>query len=710
MINKKIYFFMETINMEFKRYLYITLILLICLISISAVSAAEDTASDIISADDNEIILDEGIYDALSENDNDELILEQTDEGELDSADDETALKDEPTPGTFGDLYNDIMGNSDPVVTLTRDYKFRDGEDGYKEGIHITRGVTIDGKGHKIDANGKARIFYMYSWGIYIKNITFVNGKGTKGGAIFWSHSDYCNISDCTFINNTASTWGGGIAVIGGPDFYNRFVINCTFINNHALQGGAVLSEGWLRTTVINCIYKTESDTEYNAKIIAPTLTVDNLTTLYNSGEKLTFNLTTDEGIPITDGNITINVYKNDEFIGTYNCLSGDGWIVDLPVGIYNATCRSEYLGGNQVTATINIKFNAEITSSTETMELFVDDISKVEYTLSPKDVIGDVSFTSSNPKVVTVDSNGKITATGEGSATITISLTSEDYAAADATVNVKVNKIGAKLTAPAVTTTYNVAKNLVITLKNSQGKAISGVQVTVNMGSVKKYTTDKNGQVKIAIGNLVPKTYTAKVSFAENDKYKASSTTAKVVVKKATPKMTAKAKTFKFEDKTKKYTITLKDNKGKALKNKKVALKVKGKTYTAKTNSKGVATFKLSKLTKKDKFNAVISYAGDKCYKKVTKKAKITVKAPKKAKSTFTTVSKGSKDKAMVKKIQKALKNNGYYLSYKGRYLKVDGIYHSYTERAVKEFQNDKGLKVTGKVDEKTAKKLKLI
>ena len=116
------------------------------------------------------------------------------------------------------------------------------------------------------------------------------------------------------------------------------------------------------------------------------------------------------------------------------------------------------------------------------------------------------------------------------------------------------------------------------------------------------------------------------------------------------------------------------------------------------------MATFKLTKLTKKGKYTAVISYAGDKNYKKASKKAKITVKKP-----VWKTVAKGSKDKATVKKIQRALKNNGYYLSYKGRYLKVDGIFHKYTEMAVKQFQKAKGLKVTGKVDEATAKKLKV-
>ena len=42
----------------------------------------------------------------------------------------------------------------------------------------------------------------------------------------------------------------------------------------------------------------------------------------------------------------------------------------------------------------------------------------------------------------------------------------------------------------------------------------------------------------------------------------------------------------------------------------------------------KGVATFKITKLTKVGKNNAVISYVGDKTYNKLSKKVKITVKS----------------------------------------------------------------------------------
>jgi peptidoglycan hydrolase-like protein with peptidoglycan-binding domain len=172
-------------------------------------------------------------------------------------------------------------------------------------------------------------------------------------------------------------------------------------------------------------------------------------------------------------------------------------------------------------------------------------------------------------------------------------------------------------------------------------------------------------------------------------------------VVTKATPKITAKKKTYKTTTKTKKYTIVLKDNVGKAIKKAKVTLKVKGKTYKAKTNSKGKATFKIKNLKKKGTFKAVIKYKGNKYYKKLTKKVKIKVIVK------FKTVSRGSKDKATVKEIQQALKDNGYYLTYQGHYLKIDGKFSSCTVRSIKQFQHDKGLKATGKVDEKTAIKL---
>ena len=96
-------------------------------------------------------------------------------------------------------------------------------------------------------------------------------------------------------------------------------------------------------------------------------------------------------------------------------------------------------------------------------------------------------------------------------------------------------------------------------------------------------------------------------------------------VFKKASSKITAKKASIKAK-KTKKYTIVLKDNYGKAIKKVNVVLKVKGKTFKAKTLNNGKATFKL-KLPKNGSFKATIKFTGNVYYNAATKKVKVTVK-----------------------------------------------------------------------------------
>ena len=699
-------------------------ILLISLLSLSAVSAADDTASDISSTIDD-VTLEKTV--------NEEIISEE--------GTGETTQE----PKSFTNLNDTINGNSDDYISLDSDYNYTDDDSDFQHGINITRDVTINGNGHTIDGNNAARIFQVQECTVVFQNIDFVNGRspGSYGdaGALWVYDGAKATAENCTFTNNHGTYRGGAThgdctainctftnnGVNGNKDekdggSMNRgTAIDCTFVNNHAGGCGGAIFNG----TAVNCtfiynsaqsgadVYNTECD-ENCLFLDSAYLTASDLITTYNSGEKLLFNFSAmvdDEEISFNNVNVEIKISQNGEEIGTYRAYSGEerGWIVTLEPGTYNATLSVGPAEPANVTITVN-KIDAEISTSAEDISLFVGDESAVEYALNPSDADGDIIFTSSNPEVVSVDSTGAIKALSEGTVTITISLSSDHYNAPDATVNVEISRKTPELTATSVTTTYNVNKDLVITLKDEKGEALSGEEVTVDLNGTKTYTTDENGQVKIATGSLVPNTYNVKISFAGNDYYLGSDATTEVTVQKATPKMTASAKTFTFEDKTKKYTVTLKDNKGNALKNTKVTLKVNGKTYTATTNSKGVATFKLSditkgkKLTKKATYNAVISFAGDKYYNKVTKNVKLSVKA-----YAWKTVAKGSKDKAMVKKIQRALKKNHFYISFKGRYLKIDGIYHKYTVMAVKEFQRAKKLKVTGKVDEATAKKLKV-
>ena len=72
-------------------------------------------------------------------------------------------------------------------------------------------------------------------------------------------------------------------------------------------------------------------------------------------------------------------------------------------------------------------------------------------------------------------------------------------------------------------------------------------------------------------------------MSVGDGEIYAENSTNVTVTVKKSASNLTAGAKTFKDTDKTKKYTVTLKDSKGNAIANATVTLKVDGKTTLQK-------------------------------------------------------------------------------------------------------------------------------
>ncbi len=188
--------------------------------------------------------------------------------------------------------------------------------------------------------------------------------------------------------------------------------------------------------------------------------------------------------------------------------------------------------------------------------------------------------------------------------------------------------KINTKITAPKVYATYNVAKNLIITLKDVNGNVLANKIVNVNIGTIKKtLKTNNKGQIFVQVSNLVPKTYTATIKFAGDSSYKSSSANTKITVYKTTPKIiTTAKKTFKIKTNRKKLNITLKNNKGKVLKNTKITVKIGKKTYTATTNNKGTAIVNI-KLNKKGKYTATIQYAGNKYYKPIKKKIIITIK-----------------------------------------------------------------------------------
>lgn len=180
--------------------------------------------------------------------------------------------------------------------------------------------------------------------------------------------------------------------------------------------------------------------------------------------------------------------------------------------------------------------------------------------------------------------------------------------------------------TAVEVATDGRAGKYFHITLKDKQGKILVNKPIQIGFnGKVYDRVTDANGQAKLQINLPRAGTYTFAVSYLGDEYYNGSFVVAKIVVNKQKPVISTSNYYYKSNAKSKKISISLKSASKKPLKNKTIKLTLNGKTYSGKTNSKGVVTIKVS-LSKKGTYRFTVKNTGDNTYVSVSKKAKLTI------------------------------------------------------------------------------------
>ena len=203
----------------------------------------------------------------------------------------------------------------------------------------------------------------------------------------------------------------------------------------------------------------------------------------------------------------------------------------------------------------------------------------------------------------------------------------SNDYLASAKTSNivVKYSSKTAKLTVPTVTIPPKTSKSYKVTLKDANGKGIAKQKITVKINS-KTYTktTNSKGQVAIKVKFAKLKTYKVTVTYKGSKIYKKASSSGKIKVAKTVTKITA-PKISILPKQSKAYTIVLKTSAGKSLSKQKVTIKLNGKTYTKKTNSKGKSSVSF-KSSKEKTYAVSVSYKGTGIYKASKATGKITV------------------------------------------------------------------------------------
>lgn len=135
--------------------------------------------------------------------------------------------------GSFSDLKNEI-GNATDVLDLSRDYVFNNGTDESK-GITITdQNLTINGNGHKIDANNMSRIFIFDGGNVILNNLTLINANRDLGSVFGISNGACVTTKDVTIKDCVADT---GVIYIQGGAYYSN---NDKILDSTSTEAGVI--------------------------------------------------------------------------------------------------------------------------------------------------------------------------------------------------------------------------------------------------------------------------------------------------------------------------------------------------------------------------------------------------------------------------------------------------------------------------------------
>ena len=281
-----------------------------------------------------------------------------------------------PELGSLQTLIDNAEENS--IIELSQNYTYN-AEDEITKGIIINKNITIDGKGHTIDAKQMTRIFNVQALNVTFKNIIFVNGKsnlryddgGNHGGAIYYkldnTEAVNFNIINCTFINNIADVdnynmkySGGAIYIKANEGRYN--IEDCTFINNTAKdKGGAIyLNTKNAEISLYNSTFmgnKAEHDGALYVETNATDVTIDKclfrgngvtaISSYSSNGNAIIWKSINDSGNSVLKNSIFLdNGYNKDNTKFTFLLLSGTVNIDDNWWGTTNEN-HPETLGQN---------------------------------------------------------------------------------------------------------------------------------------------------------------------------------------------------------------------------------------------------------------------------------------------------------------------------------------------------------------------------
>lgn len=406
-----------------------------------------------------------------------------------------------------------------------------------------------------------------------------------------------------------------------------------------------------------NLTFKGNSSMELNQNVeitvnaVKAKIVADNYNEYVGSTKKFTFklvNAATNQVLKLVSMQFKVKIGSaTNTYNATTNLTGEASFNVNLQAGTYPVTILTNSANVVKTTLDRTIKINKKpgvLAANNRTIKYGSDPTAIIKFTdkNTGKAIVGGIVkvrlYTTSKKYVdlaFRTNKTGHVqfsAALSVGKHKMIISSLDNNYTASSITRYVTVKKTTGKFSASKVTTYYRSGKLYKIKVINTKNnKAMYGAKVLIKVyTSKKKYyrydgTTAGNGIVQFKI-NYIPGTY--KVVISSNDKgYTAKSVTKQIKVTKAPIKMTPTSLKVK-KGKTFKVKVTSTKSK-KVISGVKVKVKVytgkKYKTYTIKTNKKGIASLKITQKVGKHKIVLSPGLPSRYSAKALTKTLKVT-------------------------------------------------------------------------------------
>ena len=595
-----------------KEYSFLVILsLLICMLAISSVTAADDAMNEDLSADEvsiDEVDTDASISDNVLKSENVEEIIADY---EIEDNSEETLVNVEDvveTPEESLACVEDVVETPEESLISAENEEF----------------LSLDSPSFD-------------SYNVNVDDVTAYVGEEISipiniipNPSTYYKYDFWLNITDSD-----------------GNELCSYDVWNTSEENYRLYTISEYLDIGTYTIKLINYEDKELMDTATLTVIEHPiqnaTITISQSGSYYNEKYVTVKVIDRDTNSVIKNTAVTLKFSNGKSATVTTNSNGLASYKVPFDAGTYNvkAVSANKYVKGQSADLTVKILKHTGTITMKQVGKYYKDKKITVKlYDSTTKSVVKSqiVKIKFSNGKTVSVKTNSKGIATYKvnfkpGKYTATASVSNKNIAFASKKLSkIKILKVPIKIVAKKFKTSYDSGKYYKIKVINRvTKKGVKGVKLKIKIkgGKTLTRTTKAGGKITFDASKYKVGKHKVSIKVASKKYHTGKAKKSSILIKKGKASIYA-PETINCLKRDENYTIYVYNNYSyRPVKNAKVTIKVytgkKAKTYTRKTDADGAARFNTKSL-KKGKHKVVVSLKANKKYKKAKAKGSVEI------------------------------------------------------------------------------------